>query len=79
MPANQSTPKREERLVYVGSPFIPNPQPPELKQPGEGPFHHPSPPAQPAAVVRVPHREQWHNVTNSQTLPDRLRVITTVA
>jgi hypothetical protein len=48
MPADQSAPERQERLMYVGSSFIPNPQPPELKQPGEGPFHYPSLTAKPA-------------------------------
>jgi len=65
--------------MYVGSSFIPNPQPPELKQPGEGPFHYPSPTAQPAAVVCVAHCKQRNDVAATQTLPDRLRVITPVA
>jgi hypothetical protein len=65
--------------VYVGTPFIANSYSPELKEPCESAFHYPSPPAQSATVRRVAHRQQRHDVARSQTLPDRLCIITPVA
>ena len=65
--------------MYVGTPFIANSYSPELKEPCESAFHYPSPPAQSGTVRRVAHRQQRHDVARSQTLPDRLCIITPVA
>ena len=59
--------------------FVANPQPPELIQPSEGPFHYPAPSPQPAAMFGVALRKTRHDAAVTQTLPDRLSVITTVA
>ena len=58
--------------------FVAHAQPPELIQPGEGPFHHPAPSPQSTAVFGVAHRGQRHDAALTQTLPDRLGVITAV-
>ena len=42
-------------------------------------FDNPPPAAQSAPVCGVAHREQWHNVAGTQTLPDSFCVIPTVA
>lgn len=65
--------------MYVRPPLVPNAQPPELIQPGEGPLHYPPPSAQSAAVFGVALREPRHDATGTQTPPDRLCVITSVA
>lgn len=59
--------------------FVAHAQSPELIQPSEGPFYHPSPSAQPAAVFGVAHRKKRNDASVTQTLPDCLRVITAVA
>jgi hypothetical protein len=48
-------------------------------QPGEGPLDQPSPLAQPAAMFSVALCEPRHDAAGTQTLPDYLSVITTVA
>jgi hypothetical protein len=58
--------------------FIANTQATKLIQPGEGSFHYPAPSAQSAAMFSVAPREPRHDVAGTQTLPDCLRVITTV-
>jgi hypothetical protein len=65
--------------VYVSPLFVPNAQPAELIQPGEGSFYNPPPAAQSAPVSGSAHREQCHNVAGAQTLPDGLGIIATVA
>jgi len=59
--------------------FVANAQPPELIQPSEGPLNYPSPLAQPAAMFSVALCEPRHDAAGTQTLPDCLSVITTVA
>ena len=59
--------------------FVANSQAPELIQPSEGPFDHPAPSAQPTAMFGVALRKKRDDASVTQTLPDRLRVITTVA
>jgi hypothetical protein len=48
-------------------------------QPGEGPLDQPSPLAQPAAMLSAALCEPRHDAAGTQTLPDYLSVITTVA
>jgi hypothetical protein len=64
--------------VHVGSLFVANTQSPKLIEPGEAPFDNPTPSAQPTSVFCIAHREQRHDVAGMKTLPDWLRVITTV-
>lgn len=59
--------------------FVAHAQSPELIQPCEGPFHHPAPSPQSTAMFGVAHREERHDMAGPQTLPDRRRVITSVA
>ena len=59
--------------------FVSNPQPPELIQAREGPFDYPAPSPQSATMFGVALREPRHNAAGTQTLPDRLGVIATVA
>jgi hypothetical protein len=54
-------------------------QSPELVQPSEGPFDDPAPSPQSAAMFGIALRKKRDDVSVTQTLPDRLRVITTVA
>jgi hypothetical protein len=65
--------------VNVRPLFVSNPQPSELIQPSEGPFDYPAPSPQSASVFGVALRERRHNAAGTQTLPDRLNVIATVA
>jgi len=65
--------------VNVRPLFVSNPQPPELIQPSEGPFDHPAPSPQSAAMLGVALRKKRDDASVTQTLPDRLSVITTVA
>jgi len=66
-------------LVNVCPLFVSNPQPPELIEPSEGPFDYPAPSPQSATVFGVALREPRDNAGGTQTLPDRLSVIATVA
>jgi len=50
--------------------FIANAQPPELIQPSEGPFDHPSPSPQSAAMLGVALRKKKDDASVTQTLPD---------
>ena len=59
--------------------FVANAQAPELIQPSEGPLDYPSRLPQPTAMLGVALGEPRHNVPSTQTLPDRISVITTVA
>jgi hypothetical protein len=63
----------------VGPLFIADAQAAKLIQPREGSLHHPSPSAQSTAMLSVSLGQPRHNVAGTQTLPDRFRVITTVA
>src|SRR5579864_4796220 len=49
-PADQSATQGQERLVNVRPLFVAHPQSPKLIQPGEGPFDHPAPSPQSAAI-----------------------------
>jgi hypothetical protein len=64
--------------MYVSSSFVPNAQPAELIQPGERPFHHPAPSSQSTTMLGVALGKGRHD-TATQTLPDCLRVVATVA
>ncbi len=59
--------------------FVAHAQPPELIQPCESSFDHPAPSPQPAAMFGVAFRKKRDDVAGTQTLPDCLGVITTVA
>jgi hypothetical protein len=63
----------------VGPPFIADAQAAKLIKPREGSLHHPSPPAQSTAMLSISLGEPRHDVADTQPLPDRFRVITTVA
>ena len=78
-PADQSASQGQKCFVNVRPLFVANAQPPELIQPSEGPFDYPSPSAQSAAMFGVALREPRHDAAGTQTLPDCLSVITTVA
>jgi hypothetical protein len=65
--------------VNVRSLFVANPQSPELVQPSEGPFDHPAPSSQSAAMLGVALRKKRDDASVTQTLPDCISVITTVA
>ena len=56
-PADQSTPQGQECLVNVSPLFVAHAQPPELIQPSKGPFDHPPPSAQSAAMFGVALRK----------------------
>jgi hypothetical protein len=79
MPADQSAPERQERLMYVGSPFVANARTPELKKPRKGSFYHPPPSAQSTAMLGVTFGKERHDVPSKQALPDLFRVIAPVA
>lgn len=63
----------------IGSLLVADAQSAKLVEPRKGPLHDPSPPAQPAAVLSVPPCQERLNMPGAQTLPDCLRVITTVS
>ena len=63
----------------VGSFLIANSQSAKLIQPCERTFHYPTPSAQSTAMFSVSFGKPGHDVAVTQTLPDCLRVITTVA
>jgi hypothetical protein len=65
--------------VNVRSLFVAHPQSPELIQPSEGPFDHPAPSPQSAAMLRVALCKKRYDASFTQTLTDGLRVIATVA
>src|SRR5580700_10133596 len=50
--ADQSAPQGQKRFMNVRPLFVAHAQPPELIQPSEGPFDHPSPSPQLAVVFR---------------------------
>ena len=78
-PADQSAPQGQECLVNVRPFFVAHAQTPELIQPSEGPFDHPSPSSQSAAMFGVALRKKRDDAAGTQTSPDCLGVITTVA
>jgi hypothetical protein len=59
--------------------LVANTQAAKLIKPSEGPFHHPSPSAQSTAMVGVALGEPRNDVATTQTLPDCLCVMATVA
>jgi hypothetical protein len=59
--------------------LVANAQPPELIQPSEGPFYHPSASAQAAAMLGVALCKKRDDASVTQTLPDCLGVVTTAA
>ena len=65
--------------MNVGPFLVANAQPPELIQPSERPFHHPTPSTQPAAVFGVALRKKGDDASVTKTLPDRFGIVTTVA
>ena len=56
IPADESASKGQECLVDVGPLFVSDAQAAKLIQPSEGPFYHPSPPAQ-STAMRMAARE----------------------
>ncbi len=65
--------------MHVSPLLVTNTQSAKLIQPSEGSFYDPAPSAQSAAMLSVSLGEPRHDVAGTQTLPDCLRVITTVA
>jgi hypothetical protein len=65
--------------MNVRPPFLANAQAAKLIEPGEGSFHDPPPPAQSAAVLGVLLRKKRDDASATQTLPDRLSIITAAA
>ena len=65
--------------MYVGSLLIADAESTKLIEPRKAPLDDPSQSPQPASVLGVLHREEGMNVPATQTLPDRLSIITTVA
>ncbi len=63
----------------VGAFLVANAQAAELVEPSERALHRPAPSSQSVAVLSVSLHEPRHDTAGSQTLPDSLRVITTVA
>ncbi len=63
----------------IGPFLVADAQSAELTQPGKGAFYHPPPSAQSATVLGVALCQERQNMPGTQTLPDGLRVITTVA
>ena len=59
--------------------FVANAQAAKLIELGEGSFHDPQPPAQSAVVFGLPLRKKRDDASATQTLPDRLSIITAVA
>ena len=78
LPANQRAPEREERLVDVRPPVVPDAQAAKLTEPGEGAFHDPSPPAQTTPMLCAAHGQQGHDVTRPQTAPNGSRVVAAI-
>ena len=56
--------------MNVGPFLVANAQPPELIQPSERPFHHPSPSTESTAVFGVALRKKRGDASVTQTLPD---------
>ena len=56
--------------MNVRPPFVTHPQSPELVQPSEGPFDHPAPSPQSAAVFGVALRKKRDDASVTQTLSD---------
>ena len=69
-PADQSAPQGQECLVIVSPLFVAHPQSPELIQPSESLFDHPSPSPQSAAMLGVALRKKRDDASVAQTLPD---------
>jgi hypothetical protein len=63
----------------IGSLLVADAQSTELVEPRKGSFHYPAPSAQSASMFGVALREPRHDAAGTQTSPDCLRVITTVA
>jgi hypothetical protein len=79
IPADQSATQGQECLVKVRPFFVAHAQSPALIQPSERPLDDPAPSAQSAAMFGVALRKKRDNASLTQTLPDRLGVITAVA
>lgn len=69
-PADQSAPQGQECLANVRPLFVAHAQPSELIQPSEGPFDHPSPSPQSAAMFGIALRKKADDASITQTLPD---------
>jgi hypothetical protein len=65
--------------MNIGSFFVADSKATKLIQPGKGSLHYPSPATKAAAMRSVTHREKRHNAALAQSLPDCLRVVTSVA
>ena len=63
----------------VGPLFVADTQATKLIQPSKGPFYHPAPSPQPTAMFGVTLGKHRHDVAGTQTLPDCLCIITSVA
>jgi hypothetical protein len=65
--------------MNVGSFLITNAESPKLIEPSERPLDDPTPSAQSAAMLGVALGKPRYDAARAQTLPDCLRVVTTVA
>jgi len=70
VPAEESASQGQKRFMNVGPFFVPNSQPSELIQPGEGSFHHPAPSPQSSAMFGVTLGKHGLDAAGTQTLPD---------
>jgi hypothetical protein len=78
MPTDERTPERDERLVNIGSLVVADAQAPKLIQPGERALDHPPPPAQAGPMFTAPFGEARHDVPQSETAPDRGRIVAAI-
>ena len=63
----------------VGPLFIAHSQAAKLIEPSESSLYHPPPSAQSTTMFGIALSEQWHDVGGTQSSPDCVGVITTVA
>lgn len=66
--ADEGTPLGQEGFMNVAAALVAHPQPTELVQPPQGPFHHPAVHSQPAAVFRAPPGQGGRDVAPAQFL-----------
>jgi hypothetical protein len=75
VPADQGTPEEQKCLIDVSAFFVSYAQAPKLIQPSEGPFYHPPPSSQTAAVFRIADGQQRQDATGTKPAPKLIRVI----
>jgi hypothetical protein len=78
-PANQRASQGEKRFMNVSSPLVADPQPAPLRQPGQGPFHHPAVETQATPALCAALGQHGRDPSRSQLLPMGRRIIAAVA